>query len=71
VYLKMLDEVNGTLPPEHQIRELGFSLVRNRVLNLHRASFRNSALRRLLYFVWGANVLSGIAALGCFVRFAG
>jgi hypothetical protein len=69
VFRQMMREVNAALPGGSQIPEFGISLLRGRVIGLHRQFFPSSALRRKMYIAWTIEMIAFISALACVVRF--
>ena len=69
VFRRMMCEVNAALPEESRIPEVGLSLLRGRVIKLHRAYFPASRLRKQMYAWWVAEVCAFMLGLGCVIRF--
>jgi hypothetical protein len=69
IFMHMMDDVNQVLPPESQISEFGLSLLRGKVIRLHRQHYPTSMLPRRLYKAWWAALAAFLGALGCVVRF--
>jgi hypothetical protein len=69
IFRRMMNEVNGLLPPGDQIPEIGPSWLRGRVIKLHRQFFPESTLRKEMYTVWSLQTAIFLSAVACVVRF--
>ena len=69
LFSQMMDEVNGILPGDAQIPELGPSWLSGKVIKLHRQFFPNSKLRRRLYIGWTLETAIFLSGLACIIRF--
>ena len=69
VFRRMMSEVNAALPQESKIPGVGVSLLRGRVIKLHRAYFPASRLRKQMYALWVIEVCAFTLGLGCIIRF--
>jgi hypothetical protein len=69
VFRRMMREVNATLPKESTIPEMGVSLLRGRVIKLHRAYFPASGLRKQMYALWVIEMGAFLSGLACIIRF--
>jgi hypothetical protein len=69
IFRRMMREVNTALPDESPIPEVGVSLLRGKVIKLHRAHFPASGLRKQLYTLWVAEMAAFLSGLACIIRF--
>ena len=70
VFSRLKREVNAQLSEEQRIPEWGLSLLRGRVIRLHRYYFPASRLRREMYVAWYIEMALFLAALCCVFRIA-
>lgn len=68
IFRKMMDDVNGVLPPESRIGEFGVSLDRGKVIKYHRMLFPSSKLTKRLYTLSMCCFLSFITCLAFVIR---
>ena len=64
-----MDDVNERLPADARIPEIGLSLLRGRVIKLHRHYLPASGMRKELYFWWALEMVALLSALAMGVRF--
>jgi hypothetical protein len=69
LFRKMMREVNAALPKEFAIPEVGVSLIRGRVIKLHRVHFPESGLRKQLYTFWAIEMGAFLSGLAFIIRF--
>ena len=69
LFRRMRLEVNARVPEDARIPAVGLSLLRGRVIRLHRQLFPSSRLRRDLYAWWFAEIAMFVSALACVLRF--
>ena len=69
LFRQMMSEVNGILPADSQIPELGPSWLRGRTIRLHRQFFPASRLRKKVYILWTLMMATFIFALACVISF--
>ena len=69
IFRRMMNEVNGLLPPGDQIPEIGPSWLRGRVIKLHRQFFPESTLRKEMYTLWSLQTAMFLSAVACIVSF--
>ena len=69
VFRRMMNQVNGALPADSRIPEIGPSWLQGRVIKLHRQFFPDSTLRRELYALWWLTTAAFLSALACVVSF--
>jgi hypothetical protein len=58
VFRQMKTEVNEKLSPEQRIPEIGLSLLRGKVIKLHRKMWPLSNARRTLYLLWACEMIA-------------
>ena len=69
VFRKMMRDVNTVLPKESSVPEISVSLVRGKVIKLHRAYFPASGLRKQMYTLWAVEMGAFLSGLACVIRF--
>ena len=63
LFSRMMDEVNGVLPADSRIPEIGPSWLQGRVIKAHRRFFPESRLRKKMYTAWVVEVTAFTAAV--------
>ena len=69
IFSQMKVDVNRALPQGEKIPEFGPSLIRGKIIRLHKQHYPGSDLAPKLYKWWWAEMVLFVAALVCVIRF--
>src|SRR5438105_4073338 len=70
VFRRMMRDVNGILPENSRVPEIGPGWLRGGVIRLHRRFFPASTSRKQLYTLWCLMMVTFLSALACIVTFS-